>query len=948
MRKFSKKQKIALIMCMLTIVFVGVIAVYAFAPSIANTLTKHTADLSMGTMALRFADRNNGIVAQLSLGEKVTKQFLIENTGSLEASLSLDWDVLVNTYLDTSLTYSLSCSETENGEYKKIVPETSIPTSDIPVSRPLASEISVPSGETYYYNLEITLNDRDFDQTPDIKAVFNTKFNVGAPQKYRNYVLSISPNGGEWKGFIGVQEYRLKNDESMIIENPQRTGYTFSGWDINGVSSEIDGTTFSMGISNTILKAKWTPNKYQMTIDRVSSYDTLEVEYGKTYDLGEVLEKEGHTFTGWSSTGGIIEDNSITITDDKDIAITPNFVINNYKYIVYHNKMNTDGNGYTLVDADTDEGEATFNTTIYPDIKTYTGFTSPMVKPMTIRAEIAYPPVKNRIDYNYDRYKYTLTVDTNGGTYEGSTIEELYYEQKKILPTPTKTGYNFTNWTVTGATINGSEIAMGLSNASATANYTPKTMSATFFANGGSFNENGKEVEATSKIVTYNEPIGTLPIPKRDGYLFQGYSLYVENGVSSSVGADTIVTETEDFILVANWVKVNQMMAVTSINYNEKLWAHKNDVTSIVFETELKPKENAKYTYDISAYQYGGVMCYLVTNNDDSTKYTAYIQAADEIVAHTYCTLFFAGFTNLQSIVGLENLNTSKTTNMAGMFSGSTSLTSIDLSSLDTSKVNDMSGMFSGCSSLSSINLSNIDTSQVTNMSFMFDGCSKLTSIVLNDLDTSQVVDMSYMFQNCRNLTTLDLSTFDTGNTTNMKGLFSGCNNITVIDMSNFNTSKVTDMNSMFGECKRLTSLDISSFDTSNVTDMSFMFAGSVKDGDHESSDLISIKGLEKFNTSNVTNMAAMFQNLDQINSLDLSGFNTSKVTDMSYMFAQCKALNSLNISNFNVSSVTTREFMFNYVPSDIKIKVGNTSLQQWSIDTSNGPKLTSANFVVG
>ena len=83
------------------------------------------------------------------------KRFVIENTGSLETSLSLDWDNFVNTYLDRSLSYSLSYSETEDGAYTKIVEETNMPTSATPVSRPLASELSVPAGKTYYYNLDI-------------------------------------------------------------------------------------------------------------------------------------------------------------------------------------------------------------------------------------------------------------------------------------------------------------------------------------------------------------------------------------------------------------------------------------------------------------------------------------------------------------------------------------------------------------------------------------------------------------------------------------------------------------------------------------------------------------------------------------------------------------------------------------------------------------------------
>ena len=54
--------------------------------------------------------------------------------------------------------------------------------------------------------------------------------------------------------------------------------------------------------------------------------------------------------------------------------------------------------------------------------------------------------------------------------------------------------------------------------------------------------------------------------------------------------------------------------------------------------------------------------------------------------------------------------------------------------------------MFSGCSSLASLDLSSLDTSNVTSMSFMFDGCSSLASLDLSGLDTSKVTRMSSMF----------------------------------------------------------------------------------------------------------------------------------------------------------------------------------------------------------
>lgn len=166
-------------------------------------------------------------------------------------------------------------------------------------------------------------------------------------------------------------------------------------------------------------------------------------------------------------------------------------------------------------------------------------------------------------------------------------------------------------------------------------------------------------------------------------------------------------------------------------------------------------------------------------------------------------------------------------TGMIKMFSGCSSLASLDLSGFDTSKVTSMSYMFSGCSSLASIDLSGFNTSLVEYTSSMFDGCSSLASIDLSGFDTSKAVSMAGMFSGCSSLTSLDLSNFDTSKVTSMLSMFDRCSSLTSLDLSGFDTSQVMSMNYMFNGCSGLTSLDLSGFDTSKATgQMISMFAG--------------------------------------------------------------------------------------------------------------------------
>ena len=298
------------------------------------------------------------------------------------------------------------------------------------------------------------------------------------------------------------------------------------------------------------------------------------------------------------------------------------------------------------------------------------------------------------------------------------------------------------------------------------------------------------------------------------------------------------------------------------------------------------------------------------------------------VIANQDSAGLFYGLTNLKSIEGLANLdtsnvtnmrqmfqdssnlteldlskfNTSKVTNMYNMFMGCTNLKSLDLSSFDTSKVTDMWRMFFGCEKLISIDVSHFNTSNVTTMSEMFFGCKKLEEVDVSNFDTSKVTDMSSMFEQCYSLKTIDVSNFDTSNVTNMSWMFDGCYSLKNIDVSNFDTSKVTKMNSMFMGCSNLKSINVSNFDTSNVTDMSFMF--------DRCSSLKNIN-LSNFDTSKVTGMYSMFNGCRNLTDLDLSHFDTSKVEEMTFMFNGCWSLTDLNLSNFDTFNVTDMKYMF-------------------------------------
>ena len=152
---------------------------------------------------------------------------------------------------------------------------------------------------------------------------------------------------------------------------------------------------------------------------------------------------------------------------------------------------------------------------------------------------------------------------------------------------------------------------------------------------------------------------------------------------------------------------------------------------------------------------------------------------------------------------------------------------SIDgLEYLNTSKVTDMSGMFGGCMNLTSLDLSHFDTSSVTRMSTMFYNCFNLTSLDLSNFNTSNVREMIKMFEGCHSLKSLDLSHFDTSNVIHMENMFMGCLGLTSLDVSNFNTEKVEYMAGIFSCCAKLSELNLKSFNTTKLTDVMDLFSG--------------------------------------------------------------------------------------------------------------------------
>ena len=134
----------------------------------------------------------------------------------------------------------------------------------------------------------------------------------------------------------------------------------------------------------------------------------------------------------------------------------------------------------------------------------------------------------------------------------------------------------------------------------------------------------------------------------------------------------------------------------------------------------------------------------------------------------------FQGYKNVKYIIGLEDWDVSKVTNMKSMFWGCENFNA-DLSKWDVSSVKNMGFMFFKCKSFNS-DLSKWNVSSVEDMRFMFQNCEKFNSD-LSKWKVSRVTNMDCMFYNCYNFNS-DLSKWNVRSVKNMEHMFYGCKSL--------------------------------------------------------------------------------------------------------------------------------------------------------------------------
>ena len=221
-------------------------------------------------------------------------------------------------------------------------------------------------------------------------------------------------------------------------------------------------------------------------------------------------------------------------------------------------KISLDANGGTI------SGAATTSANVTIGLKTSVAMdVSPYVPVRTGYTFLGWADNKNAVNGSkstinvtffqtiYAAWKagtYTVSFDANGGTCPDSSKSVTYNSAYGTLPIPTRTGYGFDGWFTSaqgGSAVDADTVMSTASNHTLYAHWSASAYTVNFNANGGT-------CPTASKEVNFNSAYGTLPIPTRTGYGFDGWFTSAQGG--SVVDADTVMSTADNHTLYAHWI----------------------------------------------------------------------------------------------------------------------------------------------------------------------------------------------------------------------------------------------------------------------------------------------------------------------------------------------------------------------------------------------------------
>ncbi len=338
---------------------------------------------------------------------------------------------------------------------------------------------------------------------------------------------------------------------------------------------------------------------------------------------------------------------------------------------------------------------------------------------------------------------------------------------------------------------------------------------------------------------------------------------------------------------------------VNNMDYALAQWVEYQDSTAtLIFHNDrLKAYTEATAKYDINT---GNTVPEWLGKDIEKVVFDKEMKKATP----SSCYHWFYGMDKLDSIEGLDLLNTSEVTNMAGMFHGCSLLESLDLSSFNTAKVTDMSDMLSSCTALKEVFAGeNFVVANNMTSTAMFEGCTNLPGFDAGNVDAAKAKDLTVGgYLNFVNITGAPWVEYQEDTRTLTFHYDKQRPYITATGKYDFTYESDNWRNWQSTDPTKVVFCE----EFSEVRPRTCVSWFQNKES------LQTVEGMENLNTSEVMDMSRMFYSCSSLTSLDLTHSDTKKLIFTAYMLKGCSNLKNIYVSaDFSMQNVAASDNMF-------------------------------------
>ena len=363
------------------------------------------------------------------------------------------------------------------------------------------------------------------------------------------YTITYALNDGENDGNNPTNYTELT--PTIILADPSKVGYVFSGWTTTGITTPTKGLTIEQGSSgNKTFIANWSAINYTITyLNAENGTNGVTNTNPTSYTIETAMftltdpSRTGYSFDGWTEN-----DTTITQGSTGNKTFTANWDINIY-LITYTNAENGE-NGVTNTNPKTYTVEDENFTLVAPsrtgyqflgwdenDVTIEQGSTGD--KTFTANWTQTYAITYLNATVGLDR----VTSNNNPDVY--TVLEDV------VLNDPVRTGYTFNGWTENSEPI--TQITAGSTgDKTLTANWTMDIYQITY---ANLFDSTNPNAGTTSYTVESAEIV--LADPSRTGYTFEGWT----EGNMIAAGS------TGNKTFTANWTLVKPTLSMDGYSH---------------------------------------------------------------------------------------------------------------------------------------------------------------------------------------------------------------------------------------------------------------------------------------------------------------------------------------------------------------------------------------------